>query len=321
MSDPLKTYKALADETRLRLLRLLGRVALNVNEVIEILQMGQSRISRHLKILADAGLVQSRREGTWVYYQVVSQGGGLVAGILELLERHEKEVPHFDADLQALEGVIERRREKTRTFFDSLSQPEELLKHQGLDGAVYRSLAVQQLNGHRVNGQPPTVLDMGTGAGLLLPALLERAGQVIAVDSSTAMLDMARRAVGSQGGRCDFRLGDLEHLPVADAEVDAVMACMVLHHLSQPQRAIAEARRALKPGGRLVVVDLHRHTDESLREQQADLWLGFEPAQVETWLKEQDFEITGSDVVGPADALKLITLQARKPSKPQRKKQ
>ena len=307
MSEPLKIYKALADETRLRLLRLLARGALNVNELIEIVQMGQSRVSRHLKILADAELVTSRREGTWIYYQTHTAAPACVDDALAHLARHEQAIPHYDPDLQGLQGVIEKRRADTRNFFDSISEPEQLPQHQSLDGAYYRRAALQQLNGHR-----GTVLDMGTGAGLLLPALLDKAERVIAVDSSTAMLDMARQTAGEGGTRVDFRLGDLEHLPVADAEVDAVVACMVLHHLSRPELAIAEARRALKPGGLLAIVDLQRHTDESLREQQADLWLGFEPSQVKTWLSENHFTVVGADTFGEPDALKLITFQGKK---------
>ena len=307
MPDPLKIYKALADETRLRMLRLLQRSVLNVNEVIEILQMGQSRISRHLKILADAELVTSRREGTWVYYQASTNGSGLVSETHEHLGRFESQVPHVDRDIQALESTIERRREQTRSFFDSISQPEQLPVHDNVDGQFYRELAASLFD------ESDTVLDMGTGAGLLLPALLEKASNVIAVDSSITMLEMARRSAGELSSRCDFRLGDLEHLPIADGEVDAVMACMVLHHLSTPAKALAEAGRALRPDGRLVVVDLHQHDDESVRERLADLWLGFEPTQIRKWLHENNFSIQGADIItGAPDSLKLITFQAKK---------
>ena len=309
MSDPLKIYKALADETRLRLMRLLQRSALNVNEVVVIMDMGQSRISRHLKILADAELLGFRREGTWVYYQASDSTDELVAGALEQLGRFEEQLPHGDRDLQALEGAIERRRESTRRFFDSISEPEELPEYQNLTGEYYRNVAAGLVEA------TDTLLDMGTGAGLLLPALRHRAGRVIAVDSSATMLEMASRSLNGEHERCDFRLGDLEHLPVADGEVDEVMACMVLHHLSAPAKAIAEARRALKPGGRLVLVDLHRHTDESLRETMADLWLGFEPEEVRGWLEENEFTIVGTDVVREPGSLELITFQADKKGK------
>ena len=309
MSDPLKIYKALADETRLRLMRLLQRSALNVNEVVEIMAMGQSRISRHLKILADAELVGSRREGTWVYYQAIDGRDELVAGSLDQLAEFEDQVPHAYRDLRALEAAIERRRETTRRFFDNINESEGQPEYKNLTGEYYRDVAARLLT------ETDTLLDMGTGAGLLLPSLLAKAQNVIAVDSSSTMLEMAKQAINGRHDRCDFRLGDLEHLPVADGEVGAVMACMVLHHLSAPDRAIAEARRALRAGGRLVVVDLHRHTDESLREKMADLWLGFEPDEVRGWLEENDFTIVETEVVREPGSLDLITFQADKKGK------
>ena len=307
MADVLKIYKALADETRLRLVRLLARGAFNVNEIIDILHMGQSRISRHLKILTEAGLVSNRREGTWIYYQCSEAADAMVAELLGHLRRHEQAVPFGAEDLQSLEIVVERRREQTRTFFDSIEDPQEVLHHQSLDGSFYRRIALSLL--------PPlsaVALDLGTGSGLLLPALLERAERVIAVDASSTMLKLAQQTVGAGAQRCDLRLGDLEHLPVADGEADVVVACMVLHHLSDPSTALAEAHRALKPGGHIAIVDLDRHADESLRERLADLWLGFRPATVRGWLEQLNFTITGTDVVGEPDSLKLITFRGQK---------
>lgn len=295
MPELLRIHKALADETRLRLVRLLSRGALNVNELIAILQMGQSRVSRHLRILAEVGLVTHRREGTWIYYERAHEPTDpLVAEALEILGRYERTVPHYEQDLQALEAAVERRKEQTRTYFDSVSDPHEFLRHKSLDVGYYRDVAVSLLP-----ERCERVLDLGTGSGLLLSALLERAEQVIAVDSSMAMLELARQTVGVGSERCDLRLGDLEHLPVADAEVDAVMACMVLHHVSHPERALVEAHRVLKPGGHLVIVDLHQHEDESLRERFADLWLGFRPADVKRWVTAARFEIAGTNILVP----------------------
>ena len=327
MAEPLKVYKALADETRLRLMRLLSRGPLNVNEVIGIMQMGQSRVSRHLKILAEAGLVTGRRQGTWIYYEAAPNGDGLVADTLTNLNAHEKELGYFSEDVQRLEASTEGRRQRTRAYFDSLRDPSAFLQHPSLNGDYYRELAASLLP-----RECATVLDMGTGSGLLLPHLLERSERVIAVDSSATMLDLAKKAVGQQLERCDFRLGDLEHLPVADGEVESVMACMVLHHISRPADVLAEAYRALTPGGTVVIVDLNQHQDESLRERLADLWLGFEPTQVKRWLKKANFELvewktivpkpepilrqsTGDKARAsvPADPLKLITFKGQKP--------
>ena len=308
MADPLKIYKALADETRLRLVRLLLRGPLNVNEIIGILSMGQSRVSRHLKILAEADLVTSRREGTWVYYQ--SSGGRdadpLIKDTLELVQRYESDLGHYAEDVRGLAGVVECRRDQTRSFFDNIQDPGQLQYH-CLNGGVYRKIALDL-----VPEYAEKALDMGTGAGLLLPDLLQRIERVVAVDSSTTMLDMARKNVGKDAIRCEFRLGDLGHLPVADQEVDLVVACMVLHHLSNPADTIREAYRALRPGGRLVVVDLHQHKDEAFRESMADLWLGFPPAEVRAWLESNRFEVMGAEVVGDSDTIQFITFQGLK---------
>ena len=328
MSEQLKIHKALADETRLRLMRLLSRGPLNVNEIIGILDMGQSRISRHLKILAEADLVTNRREGTWIYYQW-NDGNGeskLLADTFATLAAHEGDLPRYEADLQGLEATVESRREQTRSFFDSIPDPHEYLQHQSLDGQFYRQVATSLLP-----ERSEVALDMGSGSGLLIPSLLERAEKIIAVDSSNTMLDLARRTVNGDAARCDFRLGDLEHLPVADGEVDTVVACMVLHHLSDPAAALAEAHRALKPGGHIVIVDLHRHNDESLRDRHADLWLGFKPTDIERWLEKVDLQLTDSGIVSPEldanaahsradpgdrqdpERLKLITFKGQKP--------
>lgn len=306
MADPLKIHKALADQTRLRLVRLLSRGPLNVNEIIDVLHMGQSRISRHLKILAEAGLVSSRRQGTWIYYQGnVNSPDPLTGEALALLQRHERAIPCYTEDFQGLEAVVERRREQTRTFFDSITDPDEL--HQCLNGDYYRRIALSLLP-----EKSRVLLDMGTGSGLLIPELLERAERVIAVDASTTMLELARQTAAEKAERCDFRLGDLGHLPVADGEVDVVVACMVLHHLSNPADALAEAHRALRAGGQIGIVDLHQHDDESLRERLADLWLGFSPEEVAGWLEDLDFEVTGPEIVGAPDSLKLITFRGQK---------
>ena len=177
-----------------------------------------------------------------------------------------------------------------------------------LNGDSYRQIALSLMQGRH-----HTVLDLGTGGGLLLSGLLEKAEHVIAVDSSTKMLEMARHTAGEGVTRCDFRLGDLAHLPVANGEVDAVMACMVLHHLSNPAGTIAEAQRALKPGGELFIVDLRKHEDESFRESQADLWLGFEPNEIERWLKKHDLDLLDAAIIGDSGrSQQLITFRGRK---------
>ena len=306
MFDLLRIFKALADETRLRLLRLLVRGPLNVNEILLILAMGQSRISRHLKILSDAKLLTNRREGTWVYYQSnVGKDFKFADEILSLLHRHEQELPHYSSDLQGLEQVVDQRRHKTRNFFDNISDPNDL--HDTIDGQQFRELVL-----NHVPSDCEIALDLGTGAGLLLPDLTSRISKVIAVDSSKTMLNMAQNAVDDGQNKCDFRLGDLSHLPVADGEVDCVIACMVLHHISTPQNCLREAYRVLKKNGTLLIVDLFRHQDDSLREKMADLWFGFLPDEIEDWLKHEKFSIEHSQVLGNPEEFRSLLFKARK---------
>jgi len=312
MPEPLQIHKALADETRLRLMRLLGRSPLNVNEILSILQMGQSRISRHLRILAEADLVTRRREGTWIYYESHAESDWpMVRDTLSLLSDHERELPSYEQDMQRLEEAIEGRRQQTLSFFDSLTDQQEAGERLSPEGHTYREVALSLLP-----QAPERVLDLGTGSGLLLPSLLDRADLVIAVDASTTMLQLARQTAGKAAvDRCEFRLGDLEHLPVADGEVDAVVACMVLHHVPRPQAAITEAWRALAPGGELTVVELAQHEDESMRELHADLWLGFRPIEMRRWLTQAGFEVTEGEprTEDNQPTLPLITFRGTKP--------
>ena len=306
MADMLRIYKALADETRLRLLRLLMRGPLNVNELIEILRMGQSRVSRHLKILSDARIVSSRREGTWVYYQSnTDDNDNFVVDFLALMRNYEQDLANYASDLQAVEQVVEKRKEDTRVFFDNIGDPVQL--EHPIDGQFLRNLALSQ-----VPVCCNVALDLGTGTGLMLPQLVAVASKTIAVDSSTTMLNMAKNLIQRGSGSCDFRLGDLSHLPVADGEVDCVIACMVLHHVSDPQHCLKEANRVLKKGGFLIMVDLYRHQDETLREKMADLWFGFLPNEIETWLKDENFSIEHSQVLGNPDEFRSLLYKARK---------
>ncbi len=307
VADLLRLCKALADDTRLRLVRLLLRGPLSVNEVTQVLGLGQSRVSRHLRILAESGLVVGRRQGTWMYYQASPAAAEpLVADAAAFVHRHERGVSAYTDDLARLEAVLERRRQRTRAFFDQVTDPDALQPL--VDGDHCRQVALSLL---RHGGA--RYVDLGTGAGLLLPALLECARQVVAVDASPAMLALARRTAGGAAARCDFRLGDLGHLPLADGEADGVVACMVLHHVSDPAGALAEAARVLAPGGQLAVVDLEQHHDERLREQAADLWLGFAVGDLEGWLHQAGVVVEQATVVTSPGRHPLIAIKGRKP--------
>jgi ArsR family transcriptional regulator len=267
MSDTLHFLKALADETRLRLLNVLNRYELNVNELMTIMDMGQSRISRHLKILSSAALLAWRRDGLWVFYRVADSGAGrdFADAVLPFVAEGEL----FRADLGMAAGVIEERSRSTRTFFNAIAEDWDQLSRDILgDFDLPRAVAAFL---------PPdaVAVDLGCGTGHVLEAMLPRASEVIGVDGSARMLELARRRFAADASRVSLRIGDLEHLPLRDREADFISINMVLHHLSTPAAALEEARRVLRPGGTLVVTDFDRHDNESMRSAYGDRWLGF----------------------------------------------
>lgn len=308
----LAIFKALADETRLRILGILEHGAFNVNELIDILRMGQSRISRHLKILSDCGLVVNRREGNWVYYSLPPRNGDTdVADALALAIRSARQHQTYSDDLQQIESVLQRRRALSKRYFDRVGEAWERLQSEVLDSKLYREQALELLPEH-----VDTVLDLGVGAGLTLPALLERAQKVIAVDSSQTMLKIAAdylaKTLPARVDDCEFRLGELEHIPLANHSADAAIALMVLHHVANPSAALQEISRVLRDGGTLVIADLMQHNFEQMREKYADLWLGFSPLEVMRWLKAAGFVDVKYEVLSRGEMLKVILFQGRR---------
>lgn len=267
MTYALQYFKALADDTRLRLFCVLSRYELNVNELIMILGMGQSRVSRHLKILSSSGLVSWRRDGLWVFYSAVSDGESrrFTDAVLPFV----LEDGVFQADLSAAAAIIEERLRATRQFFNSIAEDwdqlsSEVLGSYDLPGAIAATVPAGAV-----------AVDLGCGTGEVLLRMLPAARELIGVDGSARMLDLARRRFAHESARVSLRIGDLEHLPLRDGEADFVSVNMVLHHLSSPEAALAEARRALRPGGRLVLTELDRHDNEAMRVSHGDRWLGF----------------------------------------------
>jgi ArsR family transcriptional regulator len=273
-------FKTLADETRVRLLNILRRHELSVGEISWVLDMSQPRVSRHLKIMAEAGLLASRRDGLWIFYRAVQDGPGrdLAEAVAYLLDSE----PALKGDLDRANRAVEERSRETTRFFNAIAKDwpdmrREILQDFDLPGAVAARL-----------GACRVAADLGCGAGDLLPALKAGAERVIGVDSSPRMLDEARRRLDALGlpgePAVSLRLGELEHLPLRDGEADCAVLSMVLHHLSGPAEGVAEAHRILRPGGRLIIIDFARHADENLRKRYGDRWLGFAPEDLDAWL-------------------------------------
>jgi len=289
MPSIVKILKVVAESNRLRILLLLRAEELSVAELQEILTMGQSTISTHLSQLKHAGLVEDRRAGKSSLYRLSASGGG---GVLDqLLDRAKSELAEATADRLAMRGVLKKRQDKMRSFFDSVAGR---LGKDYVPGKSWKSLAEALLR-----LIPPMVIaDLGAGEGAFSLLLAQRAKKVIAVDSSAKMIEVAReQALGNGVKNVDFRLGDMEEVPIKTATVDLVFFSQSLHHALHPNRALAEANRILRPGGRVVILDLVKHRFEEARELYADEWLGFSESDMEAMLEEAGFREIQTSVV------------------------
>jgi ArsR family transcriptional regulator len=279
----LDILKALADPCRLRLVAVLLSGEFTVQELTTVMGTGQSKVSWHLKILTDAGILAVKRQGTWSYYRV-NRGDNFFGAILPHLERGLADLPERPGDLAAVAGVLEERRRRSQEFFDRHARQWDDLARTILPVPDYR----EKLLGLVPAGG--TIVEIGIGTGGLLPALAARGEQVIGVDHAPAMLDEARRRLASSGiAGIELRLGEMTHLPLPDRSCTVVLLNMVLHHAPNPAAVLGEIHRVLSPGGVLVVADLARHERESARDQLADQWLGFDEGELTAWLKTTGF--------------------------------
>jgi len=283
-SNLLTPLKALSDETRLRIMHLLSIASLNVNEITEILQMGQSRISRHLKILTDAGLISFQREGSWVYYKIPEiHANRFQQEIVKLLISWAEELPGSDSDRENAAKILSSREEKRNKYFNTVSNEWENLQTEVMPPSLYREQLVSLLPEFSGN-----ILDAGCGTGQIVPYLLPKASRILGVDSSRKMIEAARIQYGKNPD-VEFIESSLENMPLTDGSVDVVICSMVLHHASNPAVTLKEFSRVLKKGGTLCIVDLEKHEHEYMRNNYADLWLGFDPAILQEWLDAAGF--------------------------------
>jgi ubiquinone/menaquinone biosynthesis C-methylase UbiE len=303
----LETLKALADPCRLRLVAVLLRGEFTVQELTRILGMGQSRISRHLKILTEAGVLSVKHQGTWSYYGTAG-GDSFFAAIRPAIEQGVDRLAERAADLAAVAEVLEARRRRSQEFFDRHARQWDDLARTLLPVPDYRERLLALVP------QGGVTMEVGLGTGGLLPALAARADRVIGVDHSPAMLEEARRRLATAGlAGIDLRLGEMTHLPLPDNEAGGAVLNMVLHHAADPAAVLREIWRILAPGGVLVLADLARHEREWLRDQLADQWLGFAEDELLAWLTEAGFGETNLErVAAPAGQEDLLLVRAVK---------
>ena len=281
MASIVKILRVVADPNRLRILLLLEREELSVAELQEILAMGQSTISTHLSQLKHAGLVEDRRTGKNSLYRLKAENG---AGVLaELLSQARGEIVEAKSDQAAVKRVLRKRQDKMRAFFDDVAGR---FGRSYVPGKSWKGVAEALLK-----LMPPMVIaDLGAGEGAFSLLMAQRAKQVIAVDTSARMVEVGRQQAKRQGVKnVDYRLGDMEEVPIEDGSVDLVFFSQSLHHAMHPERAVAEAWRILKPGGRIAILDLAKHRFEEARELYADEWLGFSEVELESALEKAGF--------------------------------
>lgn len=274
--------RAAGEETRLRILALLSQGELSVSDLTEILGQSQPRISRHLKLLAEAGLVRRSREGAWAFFRLDETGaGGAFAASLAAWLNPDDTV--LAADRERLVAVRASRSEVAQTYFENVARDWDRLRSLHVaDEAV--EAAVEAAVGE---GGHAALLDLGTGTGRMLERIAPAFGRAVGVDANHAMLAVARANLEKSGlSRVELRQGDIYALPFARGSFDLVIIHQVLHFLEDPGRAIREAAGMLSPGGRMIVVDFAPHELEFLRSQHAHRRLGFSKEQMAGWLSE-----------------------------------
>jgi len=284
MKPAWETLKTLADPTRLRILGLLSREELSVAELQEILSMGQSRISSQLAVLRQSGLVADRREGKKSYYSLSPGAPRQERELLAAALTTAEQTPELQEDARNLGHAIEKRRRKAEVYFNLIA---------GRLGKNYCPGRSWEGIGHFLLHLVPKieVADLGAGEGLISHLLARQAKQVYCVDRSPRMVEVGRELARRNNlENLRYLLGDIEKIPLPSHSVDLALLSQALHHAEKPKAAIMEASRILRPGGRLVILDLHEHSFEQAREVYADRWLGFAQNDLHSWLKESGFE-------------------------------
>jgi ubiquinone/menaquinone biosynthesis C-methylase UbiE/DNA-binding transcriptional ArsR family regulator len=283
MAETLKLFRSLADPTRLRIMALLERDELSVNELQEITRMGQSRISTHLRQLQEVGLLQSRRDGKRIFYKLSQGGEPLAREFMQLAARGAKEMPDYPSDQVNLKRILGRRQEQEQLYFNQVAGRFDRSYGPGRSWQAFGQMLLRLI-------PPLVVADLGSGEGLLSQLLARRARKVIAVDNSEKIVAFGAAKAKKIGLKnLEFRQGDLQNPPIDPQSVDLVVLSQALHHAAEPAKAIAGAFNILKPGGQIMVLDLARHNFEEAHELYGDEWLGLAESDLHRWLESAGF--------------------------------
>lgn len=277
-------FSALANTNRLRMVRILLRGPLNVSEISDVLGLSQSNVSHNLRTLLDAGIVVRRGRGGWVYYSL-NRYEPAVQPLIESISDGVKRIDNYDNDIAELTRCYNFRRMESKEFFDRVASEIDQVSYLMPDPDEYIDKVLDMY--------PPSsiVIDAGCGSGDLVLKLARRGNSVIGVDQSQEMLSKAGRKLNSCyfNKSAELRLGNAEHLPVADSSVDGVIAHMLLHHLGEPYEFFSEAARVCSDLGRCTVIELQPHENSNLKRMQGDLWPGLDVLEVRRWMKLAGF--------------------------------
>jgi ArsR family transcriptional regulator len=283
MASVLKSLRALSDATRLRIIALLEKEELSVNELQEITQLGQSRISTHLGLLQDSGLVQSRRDGKRTYYRLSRDAEGPAEEFLKLAIRGARELEVHAGDQINLKRILKRRQQQAQVYFNQVAGRFDRVYGPGRSWQGFGHLLLRIV-------PPLVVADLGSGEGLLSELLARRCKKVIAVDNSEKIVAFGAAKAKKNGLKnLEFRLGDLQDPPVEHGSVDIVILSQALHHAENPAAALSSAYRLLRARGQILILDLLKHTFEKAYEFYGDRWLGFAESDLHRWLEDAGF--------------------------------
>lgn len=273
-------FHGLADPTRLRIVALLRVMELAIGELAVVLEQSQPRVSRHVRILDDAGLVVRQREGGWVFLRLASGPGvDAVTALLDIWPSAAAEAAAMAADRERLELVREERAAAARRYFADHADEWDAIRARHIGEEEVEAAILRLMHNRRLGH----LLDIGTGTGRMAEIFAPTARRITALDRSPEMLRIARAKLADRAIAADLVQGDFVALPMGDTSVDTVVMHQVLHFAHEPQRVIAEAARVLRPGGHLLIVDFAAHDQEDLRTRAAHARLGFADAQMRGW--------------------------------------
>jgi ArsR family transcriptional regulator len=319
MKEALSIFRALADPTRLRIVALLRVMELSVGELAQVLGQSQPRVSRHVKILADAGLAERRREGSWVFLALGDPRR--VTPVFAAFDAWgEDGTREAEGDLARLDAVRAERGAAAVRYFEGHAAEWDAIR-----SLHVAETEVETAIGRAVGDRPiGRLVDIGTGTGRMLELLGPSAESAIGIDRSPEMLRFARAKLAAAGqavpalARAELRQGDMYALPLADRSADLVVLHLVLHYAQQPAAAVAEAARLLEPDGRLLIADFAPHDREELRDQAAHARLGFSDQQIAEWMGTAGLVPSVADTL-EGDELTVKLWLGQRPAEPVRR--